>query len=233
MTHDVYCDESRPDAIHSKSPNGSRLVIGSLWLPTEKREALKGAIHQLRNAHKVGGEFKWGKVSPSRADFYLALVDLFFGQGDWLRFRCISVNRDRVNLMEYHEGDQELGFYKFYYQVLHHWISAGSAYRIFCDHKRNRDRTRLHVLQRCLAYKNLDAEVISVQAVKSEESVILQMTDFLTSAAASRLNDMVGSGTAKADIVLELERRLGHHIRATWPGERKFNVFEIQPGAGK
>ncbi|MGA0368678.1 MAG: DUF3800 domain-containing protein [Kiritimatiellia bacterium] len=232
MKFDVYCDESRPDVLHSKNPGSSRLVIGSLWLPQEKRLELKKALHALRDTHKVGGEFKWGKLSPSREPFYTALLDLFFAQGEELRFRCISVDRKRIDLVHYHQGDQELGFYKFYYQLLHHWILDFNEYQIFCDHKLNRDRTRLHVLRDCLDNANLSSTISCVQAIPSEESVLLQLADVLTSAAAARLNGSLNEGTAKTRFVVDLEDRLGRKIAPTWRSEQKFNVFEIQPGGG-
>lgn len=232
MKFDVYCDESRPDVIHSKQPNGSRLVIGSLWLPTANRKELKDSLHALRDKHKIGGEFKWGKLSPSKEPFYQALIDLFFAQGSELRFRCISVDRERVDLLHFHQGDQELGFYKFYYQLLHHWIHDLNDYQIFCDHKMNRDRTRLHVLRNCLANANISSQISAVQAIPSEESVLLQFVDVLTSAAAARLNNALREDSAKSRFVEELEQRLGHPIRSTWKSEKKFNVFEIQPGGG-
>lgn len=105
MKFDVYCDESRPDVIHSRKPNGSRLVIGSLWLPTANRKELKDSLHALRDRHKIGSEFKWGKLSPSKEPFYQALIDLFFAQGSKLRFRCISVDREQVDLVHFHQGD--------------------------------------------------------------------------------------------------------------------------------
>src|SRR6185503_1189034 len=128
MRFDVYCDESRPEALGTERPDATNLVIGSLWLHTEDRDDLKKAIHHLRNEHNVGGEFKWQKVSPSRLSFYEQLLDLFFAQGDRLRFRCIVVDPEKVNLLRYHDGDQELGFYKFYYQMLHHWILDFNEY---------------------------------------------------------------------------------------------------------
>lgn len=232
MKFDVYCDESRPDVIHSKSHNGCKLVIGSLWLPTANRAELKEAIHALRDEYKIGGEFKWSKLSPSKASFYMALLDLFFAQGNELRFRCISVDREKVDLVLHHQGDHELGFYKFYYQLLHHWILDFNEYSFFCDHKVNQDRTRLHVLRRCLGNANISSQISTVQAIKSEESVLLQFVDVLTSAAAAKLNGSLGENTAKARFVSEMEERLGHEIRHTWRTEQKFNVFEIQPGGG-
>lgn len=232
MKFDVYCDESRPDAIHSENCSDSRLVIGSLWLPTDQRVELKTAIHALRNKHKVGGEFKWQKLSPSRIEFYLGLLDLFFSRGEELRFRCISVQRDKLDLIKFHQGDQELGFYKFYYQLLHHWILDLNDYSIFCDHKQNRDHSRLSTLRRCLDSANLSSQIQLVQAVRSEESVLVQLVDVLTGVAAARLNQSINPGSAKERFAQALEGRLGHAVRPTWKSEQKFNVFEIQPGGG-
>lgn len=67
MNFDVYCDECRPDLLSSQHPAARYMVIGSLWLRTVDRAAFKAAIHELRDQHHVGGEFKWQKVSPSRA----------------------------------------------------------------------------------------------------------------------------------------------------------------------
>ena len=233
MRFDVYCDESRPEALGTERRDGAtKLVIGSLWLPTEDRDELKNAIHNLRNKHNVGGEFKWQKVSPSRITFYEHLLDLFFAHGDRLRFRCIVVDPEKVDLLRFHEGDQELGFYKFYYQMLHHWILDFNEYVVFCDYKRNRDMTRLHVLQRCLRYSNLSASIEGVQAIPSQESVLIQLTDVLTGAASAKVNRSLGAGTAKERLVKSLEARLGRELAHIWKSEQKFNVFVINPQGG-
>ena len=232
MKFDVFCDESRPDLFSSKAPPVDYLVIGSLWLHNEDRAALKAAIHELRDRHKVGGEFKWQKVSPSRLAFYEDLIGLFFGAGDQLRFRCIAVNRKKVDLIKYHENDQELGFYKFYYQLLHHWILDFNAYTIFCDYKRNRDMRRLQVLQQCLTHSNLSAQISCIQAVRSDEAVLIQLADVLTGAACAKMNKSLRDNSAKAKLVKLLEDRLGRPIGHTVKAEQKFNLFDIDPGGG-
>lgn len=189
MNFDVYCDESRPDALSADEPSAHFLVIGSLWLPSEDRDALKAAIHELRDKHRVGGEFKWNKVSPSRLAFYEDLASLFFGGGDRLRFRCIAVDERKLDLVKYHDGDQELGFYKFYYQLLLHWILDFNSYSIFCDYKSNRDRQRLKVLGNCLGNADLSATIERVQSVRSDEAVLVQLTDVLTGIASARMNE--------------------------------------------
>jgi hypothetical protein len=142
MKFDVYCDESRPDLFTSQKPQARYVVIGSLWMQTDDRERFKLEIHELRNRYRQGGEFKWQKASLSRIHFYRELVEWFFVKGDSVRFRCIAVDRAKVDLVRYHENDQELGFYKFYYQMLHHWIMDFNEYVVFCDAKKNREPSR-------------------------------------------------------------------------------------------
>lgn len=232
MKFEVYCDESRPDLLCSNNPQARYMVIGGLWMQAEDRLRVKQDIHALRDKHKIGGEFKWQKVSPSRLDFYRDLADWFVAMGDRVRFRCIAVEREKVDLMRFHGNDQELGFYKFYYQMLHHWILDFNEYAVFCDFKSNRVRSRLHELRRCLANSNLSSEIVNVQAVRSEESVLMQFADVLTGAAAARLNNHLQTGHAKWEFVNHLEQALGNSIQATHRSEQKFNVFVIDLTGG-
>ncbi len=232
MKFEVYCDESRPDLLGSQRSNSRFMVIGSLWLPEEERTPFKSEIQKLRDEYKIGSEFKWQKISPSRCEFYKQIVEWFHGKGELLRFRCIAVDRQMVNLKLYHENDQELGFYKFYYQMLHHWILDFNEYAFFVDFKSNRRRDRLHVLRRCLDYSNLSSVVQSVQAVRSEESVLTQMADVLTGMAAYRLNNQIREKSAKAEVLKHYESLLGRTISPTFRNEQKFNIFRINLTGG-
>jgi len=158
MKFEAYCDESNPEVLGSENAAKKHLLIGSVWLRTEDRSKFKDDIYQLRQKHRIGGEFKWNRISKSRQQFYFELVSFFFEQGDRLRFRCIAVDRDKVNLTRFHESDQELGFYKFYYQLLHHWILDFNEYAFFLDMKKNRRPDRLQVLRRCLDAANLSSD---------------------------------------------------------------------------
>lgn len=230
MQFEIYCDEAFPDLFTSERPQARYLMIGSLWLPAEFREDLKIKIKQLREKHNAWGEIKWSKVSPSKLLFYNELIDLFFEYGDNLRFRCIAVDREQVNLA-LHAGDHELGFYKFYYQVLHHWILDFNTYTIFCDTKSNRERDRLHELKRVLGNANLSASISCVQALPSKEVALIQMADLLLGAASSRMNETLREGSAKEKLVIALENRLGR-LQPTLRGARKFNIFKINLRGG-
>ncbi len=232
MKFEVYCDEAFPDLFTSQHPRGRYLMIGSLWLPTGIREEAKARIRALRTRHAVWGEMKWTKISPSKQAFYEELIDVFMSFGMDMRFRCIAVDHEQVNLA-LHDKDGELGFYKFYYQLLHHWILDFNEYRIFCDLKTNRDRKRLCDLKRCLRYSNLSATIRDIQSLPSPEVALLQLCDVLLGAASSRLNRTLGVGTAKESVVNKLEERLNRRqIAPTARTEEKFNVFQIRLGGG-
>lgn len=232
MKIEIYCDEAHPDLFSSQNPQARYMVIGSLWLRAEDRSSYKNAIHKLRDQYKIGGEFKWSKVSPSRIEFYKALVDWFYEQGENLRFRCIAIDHKQVDLVRFHENDQELGFYKFYYQLLNHWIHDFNQYSAYCDYKSNRRSARLCVLKRCMKNANLSANILNVQAVRSKESVLIQLVDVLVGIASESLNKGVSPGSAKQQVVRYLESLLKRKIAPTALSEKKFNIFRINLEGG-
>ena len=227
---EVYCDEAHQDVLTSKQPRARYLMIGSLWVPQALRDELKTRISVLRKHHSVWGEIKWSKVSPSRKDFYMDLIDLFVSYEHNLRFRCIAVDRTQVNPLLH--TDSELGFYKFYYQLLHQWILYSNVYRIFCDAKSNRDRKRLSVLARCLSKANVGSRIESVQSLSSHEVVLIQFCDLLLGVASSRLNETLQEGTIKCALVQRLEAALERPLVPTYRTEGKFNIFKIQLQGG-
>lgn len=231
MKFEVYCDEANPDVLTSENPRARYLMIGSLWLPVDLRNEIKARVRALRQSHQAWGEIKWSKVSPNRKDFYVELVDLFVSYGDNLRFRCIAVDRTQLNLA-LHDNDGELGFYKFYYQLLHHWILDFNDYRIFCDVKSNRDLKRLPTLAQCLSKANLSSNIESIQSLHSDEVVLIQLCDLLLGAASSRINNTLRDGTAKSAVVRRLETALGGPLAPTHKTEEKFNIFQIRLQGG-
>lgn len=235
MKFEIYCDESRPDLFTSRAQDVDKyLLIGGLWLPAARRDDIKSRITALKERYGARGEIKWKKVSPSQLDFYVALVDLFVDFGLDLRFRCIVVEAAKVDMVRYHDSDGELGFYKFYYQLIHHWILDFNEYRIFCDAKTNRVGDRLDVLRRCLNCANLSSEVTSIQALPSRDVAIIQLTDFLVGIAGARLNESTHPNSAKEQVIRRLEQRLSvTKLRHTAKSVQKFNVSAIDLDGGR
>ncbi len=228
MDFEIYCDESRQELFHSPVPGGQYVLIGGIWIKAGERPAHKQAIKALRARHRLHGEFKWNRVSPSRAEFYKDLVGLFFSRE--IRFRTLVLRADELDVVRFHEADNELMFYKFYYQLLHHWILDFNRYRIFVDTKTNRVRNRLKTLQRCLSNANISS-VVDVQALPSHQIDLIQLADVMIGAVSYKFHKG-GSSKARQDVVAEIERHLQSEIGPTSRAQEKFNVFRFRPGGG-
>lgn len=231
MDFEVYCDENHPELFSSVKPRARYLMIGSLWLPASLRNEIKNKIWELRKTHNAWGEIKWRKVSHSKLSFYEELIDLFHDYGNELRFRCIAIDHNDFD-QSWHNNDHELGFYKFYYQLLHHWILDFNQYQIFCDLKTNRDLTRLGVLKDCLKNSNLSADIKQIQGLPSKNMVLIQLADLFLGIASAKMNNTLTPGGAKEKLVQKMENSLGKLIEPTYRIENKFNIFKINLRGG-
>jgi len=229
MEIEVYCDESRQDLFTTKKETADRyIVIGSIWIPKDYRSSFKGKIKQIRAKYNVPhGEMKWHTIAPSKLDFYKEIVTLFFEEGDRVRFRCIVVDSKQVDLNTYHEGDAEVGFYKFYYQLLYQWIRKDNNYFIYMDMKTTRMKNRLSdlhgILKNACPYANIDL----VQAIPSKESVFIQLADLLIGAVGYSCHSY-NKSSAKNEIVRLITDEIKRSpCEGTVRDEKKFNVFKI------
>jgi len=232
MNFEIYCDESQQELFGSSDERRKEkfVLIGGLWIEAARREDIKTEIKRLRHKHKLHGEFKWIRVSPSKQTFYLELVDSFFALSS-MRFRCLVLPAPELDAIKFHGGDLELMFYKFYYQLLHHWIEDSNSYRIFVDMKTNRVGGRLERLREVLASANRLALVEQIQALPSNEVDLVQFVDVLIGAVGYAIHSREGSKT-KLSVVSRIEERLGHRIHGTTRYTDKFNVFVWHPGGG-
>lgn len=237
MQIDLYCDESRQDLLVNKAAitQDNRYVsIGGLLVPREKRTLLKKRINELKQQYGIVKEFKWGNVSDNKIDFYKALVDLFFGtEFKNVCFRCVIIDAMKIDNEKYNDDDQELGYYKFYYQLIHNWVNSSDTYYVFTDYKTNKEKDRLQELRRILNRQYVRDNIEIIQAIDSAESVILQLQNILMGTVSYKYNyGDNGSSTAKSELVAYVEQKLGRKIGATYSSEHKFNIFKINLGGG-
>jgi hypothetical protein len=229
MNFEVYCDESGLEALTRKDAH-KYTAIGGIWMPAELRDSFKSNINDIKEKHHVKGELKWQKVSPAYLDLYADILNYFFDIPE-LRFRVIIIESKTVDNIRFNDKDAELGFYKFYYQLLHHWILDFNTYNIFIDYKLNRNKGRVNVLKKALDASNLTSVIIQVQALPSDESLGIQLADILTGLVSSKFNNEI-SGTAKIRLIEMAEARLGKPIAPTQKWVEKFNVFKINLQGG-
>ena len=229
MKFEVYCDESSPEVLWDRKAS-KYLVLGSIWIPSDFRAELKATIKQIKEEHSYRNEIKWNKVSPTSLAFYKALVAFFFST-DSIRFRGIIVEAEKVDMVKFHNDDSELSFYKFYYQLLHHWILDFNEYCIFLDHKVNKEQNRLHKLKNVLNKANLFSSIENLQALPSHELLGVQLADFLTGALNGKMNGKITS-ESKKEIITDIEKELKREIEPTSKVEEKYNVFKINLQGG-
>jgi hypothetical protein len=230
MDFEVYCDESALEAI-TKHDAHLFMGIGGIWLPAEHRETLKNGLLAIKNKYNVKGELKWKKLSPSYYELYKEVVDYFFNAG-YIRFRVILIEAGKVDHVKFNYEDAELGFYKFYYQLIKHWIFDFNAYTIFADLKENRNKGRLKELKGALDSSNLTSDIKQVQGLPSEQSLGIQLADILTGIVVSKFN-REATGSAKLDLINYIETKyLSKEIAPTSKWEEKFNVFKINLQGG-
>lgn len=230
MNFEIYCDESGLEALNDKDAHLFS-SIGGIWMPAEYRTEFKDAINMIKKDHRLFGEFKWNKVSPSYLGFYIDIIDYFFSTEN-LRFRAILMESNKIDNYKFHNGDSELGFYKFYYQLLHHWILDFNVYDVFLDLKINRDKTRLRSLSKVLNNANLTSNIKQVQGLPSNQSLGIQLADLLTGMVGAKFNNKTKS-EAKLTLITKIEsEHISRAISPTPKSEEKFNIFKINPNGG-
>ena len=224
MKYEVYCDESCLEGIFDKNAH-KHAVIGGVWIPATSRDEVKNKLKEIKHKHHVHGEIKWNKLTNTYINLYKEVIEYFFNSYNF-RFRAIVINTDEINNEQYNNSSGELGFYKFYYQLIQHWLYEGNEYVCFLDHKINSNRHRLRELHRILSYST-NAKVINVQALHSHESLLIQVADILTGIIAAKFNNEIVTDGAKSKLIKYVEGFLGKEIVATGKGEQKFNIFNI------
>ena len=229
MDFEIYCDESCQEALVQKTAHDF-IAIGGIWIPADFREAFKEGLKSIKKKHNVHGELKWNKVSQAYYGLYYDCVE-FFLRSPEIRFRVILIESKIVDNIRFNHKDSELGFYKFYYQLLHHWIYDFNRYKIFLDFKSNRKGTRLSELKQVLSAANLSSSITQVQAVPSNESLGVQLADVLTGMVSAKFNKRVVS-IPKLNLIRFLEEKFNKGISPTHKWEEKFNVFKINLQGG-
>ena len=194
MIYDVYCDESRPNC-------DRYMVLGGIIVPRYSVDRINRDLKQLRDDKNVHREIKWTKVSNNEAwiEKYKHFLDYFFDLNNQnkARFHSLIVDRHKVNYKKYCEGDKELGFYKFYYQLLLHkfackYTKDGNKFIVYPDKK----QTPYPVPELAQILNNGFAKTtgnhsrpfVSVEQQDSKDHNLLQITDLLIGAIGYQKN---------------------------------------------
>ena len=227
MKLDIYCDESRLEFLESDE-NGF-MVIGSLWLEREKRDRLKTSIKELKVKHNFGVEIKWTKISYKMLDFYKELIDLFTDYQDFHFFKAIVVDTSKINF-EYHQNNSDIGFYKFYYQVLVHKMNTTTKhheYYIYVDDKTNKVYKPLPLLKKILSNATYTGEIKLIEPRNSFENLFIQYVDVLIGLVSYGYNTGEMKGAKKELYEYACNKLKVNLKQKTTKKAKPFNIFEI------
>lgn len=228
----IYCDESR----HT-SGGDDFMVIGAIKCDRELKKEIVHKIHCMKRDFNTQGEFGWKRLSPNRKDFYFKLIDLFFEYA--LTFRCIVVDKRKVNDEVFNEEDKELGFYKFYYLMLRDTLEHDKDYHIYLDWQQNKDQHRFTKLKYFLQKKLLGkAKISCLEPVTSTNQPLIELADLFIGAVGYQYNNRSDS-EIKVEFCSILAQRLndltpkyfkrGNLNTFTSKDEKKFNIFRWEP----
>lgn len=217
-TFNLYCDES----CHIEHDHKKYMFLGSISCayPQVKRHTER--INELKDKHKFNAEIKWSHVSMSKIKFYLELVDYFFDTD--LCFRAIGIDKSKIKCDDFDSNYDDF-YYKMYYQLLNYKIDTLNHYNVYLDIKDTLSAIKVRRLKEIL---NIKFGVFrTIQNIRSEESILMQLADFIMGAISYNANDDTKANQAK---VLILDK-ISKHAKLSNLGKTnysdKLNLFFI------
>ncbi|AAN57234.1 DUF3800 domain-containing protein [Shewanella oneidensis MR-1] len=229
--YNVYCDES----CHLEHDGQQAMVLGGVWCPESKRQEISQRIREIKVKHGLGKDFeiKWTKVSKSKLDFYMDIIDYFFDDDDF-HFRGLIVpDKTKLNHDAWEQTHDEW-YYKMYFNMLKVIFDPQAKYRVYLDIKDTLGADKIKKLHDVLCNNSYDysRQVIErVQQVHSHESEQLQVADLLIG-ALSYLHRGLDTNVAKLKLIERIKQRSRYRLTCnTLLREAKFNLLIWNGGA--
>jgi hypothetical protein len=218
MTYNIYCDESR-------QTKDRFMVLGGLIIEQSDVPKFDSTMKKFRVEQKMHAELKWTKVSRGKLREYEGFIDYFFAlnSSDKVHFHSIILDNHAINHAKFSQGQKEIGFYKFYYQLLLNCF--GKAYcRLGTD-----DRFVVHLDQRETKYSLQEFKKIlnngmakkfdnhtepfrSVEPRNSKDVDLIQIADLLIGAIGFQKNGyslVESSNAAKVSLANYIAKKAG------------------------
>ncbi len=225
-TFNVYCDES----CHLEYDRIPVMAWGAVTCEKRCTRDLSVRMRKLKTEYglKPSFEAKWTKISPAKAAFYLALVELFLTDNR-LQFRGLVVpDKHRLDHVSFDQSHDDW-YYKMYFTMLRPVFEPAQRYRVYLDLKDTRGGPKTRKLHEVLANSLHDfsrERVERVQQIRSDESELLQMSDLLIGALTYANRGLAGN-QAKAAIIRRLREQFGEQAltRTSALASAKFNIL--------
>lgn len=189
----IFADESSTDKLRY-------MFIGGIWVD---EQTYSQVLEECKNFKRENNwdeqtKFNWKNVSKKTLPQYCKFIDIFFKYN--LQFNCIIIDRKEIDLKANEDKDAELGFYKFYYQLLRKNSKPNAPYYIYLDRRTNREPNRLEKLKSFLQQDthpidfwgirttNKGLDVKALEFVNSKSYELIQFSDILMGAISYHYN---------------------------------------------
>jgi hypothetical protein len=235
QVYNIYIDES----CHLENDNASVMCLGYTKVLKDDYTNIKEQFKQLKLKHKSPTEIKWSKLSYSRLQLYIDMIDLFFNST--IEFRAVLIkNKSNLNHEMFNRGGHNEFYYKVVYLLLNNtWVNHNdNEYQVYLDIKDTRGRERLVELDKYLQrkYQN-NSPFTHLQHIRSHESELLQLTDFFIGAITYKAREehlKENASKVKCELISYIEQKSGYLLNeGTEPWEKKFNIFDFQISTAK
>lgn len=170
----IYCDES----CHLENEECKTMVVACLRCPKEQVQEISNDIVDIKKKHKIWkyAEIKWTKVSRSKRDFYVDLLNYFF-DNPYLKFRAIIIDKSTLN----HPARQQnhnTWYFKMIYYLVDKILQVNKSYNVYVDKKENSYQAK-HELKLTEQFLQRDCENLKLQNITSYKSELMQLNDFI------------------------------------------------------
>lgn len=217
-TFNIYCDES----CHLENDHKKYMFIGSINCAYPQVRRHTERIKELKDKHKFNAEIKWSHVSMSKIQFYLDLVDYFFDTD--LKFRAIGIDKSQIRRDDFNSNFDDF-YYKMYYQLLNYKVDTTNHYNVYLDIKDTLSAIKVRKLKNILNVKY--GVFRNIQNIRSEESVLMQLADFLMGAISYNANFDQKQNFAKVLILDKISKHANMTNLAKTNYSEKLNLFFI------
>ena len=217
-TYNIYCDES----CHLEHDHKKFMFLGSISSAYPQVRRHSERIKELKKKHNFYAEIKWTNVSMSKLAFYLELVDYFFDTD--LRFRAVGIDKEQIKCDEYGQTFDDF-YYKMYYYLLNYKVDTMDHYNVYLDIKDTWSNQKVNRLEEILNTKY--GVFRKVQCIRSEESILLQLADFIMGALAYNVNDQEKKSQAKVRVLDAIKKHCPGGDLTHTNASAKFNLFFI------
>lgn len=216
-TFNIYCDES----CHIENDHKAFMFLGYISCAYPQVKIHTSNVKNLKNKHNFFAEIKWNKVSKSKLKFYIELIDYFFSTD--LRFRAIGVDKRKVRCRDFGKTYDE-HYYTMYYYLINNGLNMEYTYNVYLDIKDTLSAYKVDKLKTILNHKF--GVFRNVQNIRSHESIMLQLADFILGAISYNKNSEHKDNEAKCIILDRIKKHCNIDLGETNYND-KLNLFFI------